>query len=139
MCQKLLGNSIKATDLRQLLLSTPGTITIQWVPGHSDIPGNELADAAAKEATLLPSTQSPISYGAICTHIKQTITDGPFKHPRPNNAYAGKTRKQEERLTSRSDQVLLARLRSGKHKAFHSYQSDLDKGATDPGLSLIHI
>ena len=136
LCQKLLGNSIEATDLRQLLLSTPGTITIQWVPGHSDIPGNELADAAAKEATLLPSTQSPISYGAICTHIKQTITDGPFKHPRPNNAYAGKTRKQEERLTSRSDQVLLARLRSGKHKAFHSYQSDLDKGATDPGCDL---
>merc|ERR1712015_107101 len=31
LCQKLLGNSIEATDLCQLLLSTPGTITIQYL------------------------------------------------------------------------------------------------------------
>ena len=59
------------------------------------------------------------------------IVDKPFPHPRPNQAYDGKTRKQEERIQPRSDQVLLAQLRSGKHKAFRKYQNALD-GFTDP-------
>ena len=136
LCQKLLGNSIEVTDLRQQILNTPGVITIQWVPGHSDIPGNELADAAAKEAALLPSAQGAISYASARAFIKQTIVDGPFTHPRPNRAYAGKSKKQEDRLTTREDQVLLARLRTGKLKNFCSYQSLLDKGATSPECPL---
>ena len=120
LCQKLSGNSILIADLRQRLLMTPGIITIQWVPGHSDVPGNELVDVAAKEATIIQSIPSPISYSAVCAHIDATITDPPFTHPRPNKAYAGKTRKQEDRLVTRADQVLLARIRSGKCKGFHS-------------------
>ena len=46
------------------------------MPGHSNIAGNELADAAAKEATLLPSAQGAISYRSICAHIRQSIVDG---------------------------------------------------------------
>jgi len=59
LCQKLSGTSIHAADLRQKLLRSPGNITIQWVPGHSDIPGNELADTAAKEATMIQSLPRP--------------------------------------------------------------------------------
>ena len=131
ICQKLNGNSILIADLRQHLFSVPGTITIQWVPGHSDIPGNELADEAAKDATTIEATPHPISYSSVCSYIDQMIVDKPFAHPRPNQAYHGKSKKQEARITTRADQVLLACLRSGKHKAFRKYQHALD-GFTDP-------
>ena len=53
LCQKLRGNSLYIADLRHVFFNVPGTVTIQGVPGHYDIPGNELADEAAKEATSL--------------------------------------------------------------------------------------
>jgi ribonuclease HI len=41
--------------------NTDSTVTVHWVPGHTAIPGNDEADALAKQATSMePSTPSPV-------------------------------------------------------------------------------
>ena len=50
LCLALLGDGFELDQLRDRLWRYGSKIIIQWVPGHQDIPGNELADAVAKEA-----------------------------------------------------------------------------------------
>jgi ribonuclease HI len=59
------------TAIEDRLNETQGSITFQWVPGHRDIPGNDLADDLAKEAAkskdlpeepIYPSLQTTRSY-----------------------------------------------------------------------------
>ena len=46
----------KQADLDKLYETT----NIHWIPSHINIPGNEFARAAAKEAALMPGTDAEV-------------------------------------------------------------------------------
>jgi ribonuclease HI len=60
-----------ATDIN----NTDSTITVYWVPGHTDIPGNDEADMLAKQAASMePSTPSLVTLSWICHRVREQHT-----------------------------------------------------------------
>ena len=79
-----------------------------------------------------PQRRNPAPTGATSltqarSAIRKAITDGPTTHERTRAAYAHLQKKTEDQITTRADQVLIARLRSGHHIAFNTYKHRLDE------------
>ena len=51
LCKALLSSNSRTSSIHEYINSIFFSIYIQWIPGHCDIPGNELADRAAKQVT----------------------------------------------------------------------------------------
>ena len=138
LCEALLGLDPNLDPLRRKLKNTEFPLTIQWVPGHSNIPGNELADAAAKAATKLDEQATPVSYGSICTAIRQMTRDPPPSHERTKEVYRGISHNTEwKTITSRRDQTLLAKIRSGHTTLFRAYADRINNEEEDTLIVLI--
>ena len=110
--------------------SISSSIYIQWIPGHSDIPGNELVDKAVKEAIIIVTSTilySPVSLSSSLQVINDKICDNPSTHKWVTWIYQhGKGSCDSKQVKSSQDDLLLARLRSNQHPSLHEYLNQLD-------------
>ena len=135
LCMALIGDHSSLDTVRYRINSSKAKITIQWIPGHCNIAGNEAADAAAKSAAKTDGPVHPISFNSACTLIRKIIKDPPNTHPRTHKVYSALSRDRERLINSREDQSLLAKLRSGHYVGLRAYKNRIDP-STSPTCNL---
>ena len=135
------------TDSLSLLLAiesrNPDTLTIRqalphvcehahllYVKAHNKIPGNELADVNAKEASRLPGVQfisSSVPLRTARSSIFANILDQPTSHHLGKKFYPSvKQEIDDAQCKSRRQAVLLAQVRSGHYKELGYYANIID-------------
>ena len=110
------------------------TFQLLYVPGHKDIPGNELADVSAKAATSSPGdyANEGLSMNSIKAMIKREVKDAATTHPTVSQTYAEYSEKKDRiAVKSRKEGALLAQLRSGHHKRLAYYCNIIDETISD--------
>ena len=102
-------------------------IKIQWIPGHSDVAGNERADEAAKKATKLVGTGAQSSFRATVPAIRALLKDVPSDSPQTREIYSKFSVDRDKlQLKTRKDQALLSRLRAGQHYGLGAWRNKID-------------
>ena len=88
LCEALISSHPRTFSIHNSISSISSLIFIKWITGHSSIPGNDLADKGAKEATLITTDKPlPISLSISIQIINETVRDAPPTHERITAVY----------------------------------------------------
>ena len=125
-CSSLLTHIL---NIHQELSNGDTQIIFLWVPGHSDIYGNERADRFAKEALFIPNiTHLDVEYASLKTSIRQVMTKH-WQKQWTDISQATQLRRikplvelwSSSTRNSRREEKVLARIRLGHTIYTHSY------------------
>jgi len=125
------NQSFYTARIRDILNSNQSYIKLLWIPGHTNITGNDTADAAAKEAHLFPQFyENNYNYKDTQLFIKQKFkkqfaslwenTSDHYKLINPNKLSL-KNYNIKENNFNRQDLVKFSRLRLGHSKLTHEH------------------
>ena len=89
---------------------------MQWVPGHSEIQGNEEAGELAKEACNLDQSDVPMDMSTVKTNVKWWIKERWREEIRSDPFYTQTTGGNSRSIPglSRKDDILINQLKTGK-------------------------
>ena len=118
------------TELNELsaalaLLCRGHAVTLQWIPSHCNVHGNEAADSLTKEGTTKEQVDRSSSYPEVKTILKaKQHSKWRHKHPRYNKA-------DPYYLLTRREQVTVFRLWTGHNRLNYHLYSKLRIGHTE--------
>ena len=96
-------------------LEAQSNLTLQWIPAHCGIQGNEQADRLAREGGQLDQEDRYTSYTTEKTIIK-TLSRKRWKQQQPNSNQSDSLHR-----LNRPEQVILFRLRTGHNRLMPTY------------------
>ena len=116
-------------QIRQELSSLSScSIRLQWVPGHSFLPGNDVADELARRGALLAPSTIPCSLSPLISRIhsclfsewRRTVSSKFFDTQVPSIS-------TEELVLPRHARCVLSRLRCNRHSLLLGYLSRIGR------------
>ena len=130
-----LSDGSDLAETRRILNSLNTRVSLQWVPGHIGLIGNEWADVEADAVAASDeepaATDGGITFQTAKAFTKRETMDPAISHERTKAVFNGK---RAPVSLSRKDSVLLAQLRSGHCHKLAAYRNivDADSSATCP-------
>ncbi|GFT80937.1 uncharacterized protein TNCV_1935291 [Trichonephila clavipes] len=127
------------TSIVQILncLSVNVKIFFQWVPSHVNVCGIEIADALAREDSHKDSTHSGCLTSEIYNWLKQDISFT-WRQAPVHEWYEGNRPGASLLGTSRRDEMIFARLRSG-HTLAQRHMADLKVYPSCPNCNVTQV
>ena len=128
LCETLVSSNHQTFSIHNSMNFISSSIFIQWIPGYFAIPGNHLANKAAREATTIATyTILPVSLSSSIQVITDTICDTLPTHKHTVLVYQHRRVSHDaKQINNRKDDLLLACLRSNHHPSLSQYLNRLD-------------
>ena len=136
LCEALFSSNPRTFSIHHSINSISSSIFFQWISGHSVIPGNDLANKVAKEATTITTDKIlPVSFPISIQVINETIHNILPTHKHIALMYQHwRVSCDAKQINNRKDDGLLVRLQSSHHPSLRQYLDRLAPSQDLPEL-----